>query len=343
MRQHTKWFMGFMSIVLSCSVAIAGFNYWIDPLWLFGHDHRYNQIQYMIDERLQKTNYMTYHPFHYDGLLIGGSRTTYINQHDFQGMTMYNYGVSSFNLAEALPMIRYAKQVRGQDFKTIVLQVDFTDVYSANKGVGIQSVLDEHKNPLYRWKSLFAYDTLQYAIDNFKMSRTHRYPLGVRYYNRQNVVNSIRVLSNEAFSQVSYTKIKSVTERLKAKNVPYLDSYLSILKQIKTDNPHTKFLIFTPPMPAEHSQALLDGSGKANYARWLKETVEVFGEVHHYYYTNSITLNQQNYIDPNHFNPKIGTMIAHQLTGQADPTIPEDFGIVLNKANLDVYLAMLPE
>ena len=53
---------------------------------------------------------------------------------------------------------------------------------------------------------------------------------------------------------------------------------------------------------------------------------------------NSITTNLENYPDDSHYYPYIGKLIANRISDFDTPKIPNDFGIVLNKDNLDEYL-----
>ena len=72
----------------------ALFNYTIDPLWTFGSSNRYNNAQPGFDERQLKTNRAYFGGLkQYDALMLGSSRGTYINQHDFKTMKLFNYSI----------------------------------------------------------------------------------------------------------------------------------------------------------------------------------------------------------------------------------------------------------
>ena len=59
----------------------------IDPLWSFAYDNKFNTIQKGFNERQQKTNNVYFNGLNeYDRILLGSSRTTFINQNDFQNM-----------------------------------------------------------------------------------------------------------------------------------------------------------------------------------------------------------------------------------------------------------------
>jgi hypothetical protein len=53
---------------------------------------------------------------------------------------------------------------------------------------------------------------------------------------------------------------------------------------------------------------------------------------------NTITANPSNYADLHHFYPEFGRLIADRITGTPNPSLPEDFGIVVTKKNLAAHL-----
>jgi hypothetical protein len=79
-----------------------------------------------------------------------------------------------------------------------------------------------------------------------------------------------------------------------------------------------------------------------DYERWLRDLVEVSGEVHHFEYLNSVTRDRgENFFDGSHYYPEIGKVMAHFIMGSPDVERPPDFGILLNKANIDAQLEVI--
>ena len=73
-----------VTIMLSAGLMlISGLNALIDPLWLFKHEHRLNSVQPFFDGRAQKTNWLHARVGQFDAVLLGSSRSTYIDQRGF--------------------------------------------------------------------------------------------------------------------------------------------------------------------------------------------------------------------------------------------------------------------
>jgi hypothetical protein len=78
-----------------------------------------------------------------------------------------------------------------------------------------------------------------------------------------------------------------------------------------------------------------------DYCRWLRELVAVFGGIHNFMYLNTVTKDLRNYYDADHFFPKIGTLVAHKISGYPDRNIPKDFGVYLTNDNLEQHISLL--
>lgn len=334
MNGYRTWFRVVLIIIMLPLLAIAGFNFFIDPLWNFSHSHAYNRIQQSFNERQQKTNQVTFGPFDSDGLLLGSSRCTYINQNDFTNMKVYNYAVSAMTLDEYDGYINYARQQHGREFDTIYLGLDF---YATNRNLKrsfeepayyIQTANDFG----YRYKTLLSLDTLHYSLENYRDSKA-----GIARdftYDRKNVKTL-----NEVPDAVREAKIKEsikTDRRHLTENYSYHD-VRKILMEIKAHNPHTRFVVFTTPVAEPIYEVMVSEGLWPYYRQWLSDIVDVFGEVYHFNSLNSITRDTRNFYDGSHVYPKVNTLLVHRLIGQADPRLPDDFGILLNRQNLDDY------
>lgn len=328
MISYKKWFFATLCLILLPLLAIAGFNFYIDPLWNFGHAHRYNQIQASFDERQQKTNRVTFIPFAYDALILGSSRTTYISQYDFPGCRAYNYSVSNMLLDEYYDYVEYAKARRGREFDIIIIGLDF---YTTN-----QNIEREFSEPSfyigqanewgYRYKTLLSRDLLRYSWQNYQAARLGQ-PQNFAY-NRRNVKTLNIVPSGEKQSKIDATVDKY--RRDIYANYHYAD-VKGTLSRLRESNPKSRFIVFTTPISQPLYELMLEEGLYPYYQRWLSDCVEVFGEVYNFMGPNSITTDLDNYYDASHIYPHIGTLIAHRVMNSPDSRIPEDFGVLMKK------------
>jgi hypothetical protein len=335
-----QWIKTFLLLSLFAFGCISLINYIIDPLWTFNHTNRFNRIQEGFNERQQKSNYVYFHKLNqFDGIMLGSSRTTFINQYDFSSMKIYNYAFNSTYPFEYKKYIDFAKKNRKTPLKYIIIGLDFYGTNVPNiKKIGIYPPEHYFNNTisfLYRYKMLLLKDTLKKSLTNMKNSLSNYKQHG---YSRDNIKYNIKVSEEERVKNYRIN-IKRHVKEMSGKNYTYNENYIYILKQLKIDNPHTKFIIFSSPITADLLVSTIkNGDRFKEYERWLKETISVFGEIHHFMTINTITKNLQNYIDDDHYYPFVGTLLAHKIIGQKDNNIPKDFGILLNNRNIDKFL-----
>ena len=333
---NKKWITTFfIPIVLGMSFHGA-INYTIDPLWTFSHSNKYNTKQNDFNERQQKTNHLYFNGLNkYEGILLGSSRSTFINQNDFINMKIYNYASNSMLPFEYSDYLNYAKNIKGQELKYIIIGADFygSAVPQTVEFEKPSFYINQTQEFMYRYKLLL-------SRDNFKQSKKNytNYTKGTeRYYDRFNIKYQKKIAEEDRKNRYNLT-IKKHLKTFSDDVYLYDKNYIKILKKIKEEHPTTKFIIFTSPVTANLLIAILKDKHKLKeYKRWLKEIIEVFGEVHHFMTINSITTNLQNYPDDDHYYPHIAKLLANKLSNHKNSEIPDDFGIILNKNNFDSY------
>lgn len=331
-------------LIAVCLLPIAVFNYLIDPMWTFGSNNKYNQVQTVINERQQKTNYLYFNNDQYDTLLIGSSRSTYINQNEFSNRKVFNYAVADLSFKDYNHMIEFAKSQKGFNVDTIIIGVDFfkTSIAQTSTDSNFHTYIDQAKEPFYRYKSLLSLDVLDYSRHNYNLSKVGEV-VEPRNYNRNNVAEAAQIDSEE--------KEKETVEKIsKFRNVFYKDEkyeynkeFKDMLEMIKKNNPDTEFILFTTPIYSGLFDALIEEGRYPDYVRWLEDITEVFGEVHHFMYPNSVTNNIENYFDGHHFYPNVGSMIAHVINGERSDEEPDDFGVLIKQGELEERLNQLVE
>ena len=338
MNVYKQWLLKVLAafMILGCLFAmpIAIFNYTTDPLWLFTHKNEWNDVQQGFNERQQKVNKFKYGEEQYDALLLGSSRSTYINQHDFKDLKVFNFAVSSMYAEEYKGYIDYAKEINGKPFEYIFLGLDFfaTNKYRELAEEKPEFYTEEADSYLYRIKSTASFDTLKKSISVYQSSKKNQ-PVFIdhRFYNRENVAMPFPV-----DDQLRQARIETNIYQFFQNNEPYEydPKVMEMLKQLKAENPKTKFIVYTTPVTLPRfviemqNEEYLKG-----YERWLMDLTETFGTVHHFMDINEMTRHLPNFIDSHHFTPDAGTKIVQAIWN--DRNKYSNFGVTLNKDNAE--------
>lgn len=338
----------FLKIVLSIFVIVNFFsmanisitNYLADPLWLFSNQNKFNEKQDGFDERQQRTNYIYFKSEgKFDGILLGSSRATFVNQNDFVNMNIFNYSSNSMHAFEYKEYIDFAKKVKGEDLKYIIIGSDFYNT-AIPKDVKFNKpnfYINNTTSSFYKYKMLFSYDLYLRSQEQIKKSTNNK----SMYYDRNNVKYQHKVSEEERKKRYDIT-LKKHVQYFSYPNYELNNDYANILKIIKKENPNTKFIIYTSAVTADLLASIIKNANRwEDYKKWLYELIEVFGEVHHFMDINSITKNLENYPDDDHAYPFVLKLLANKISNFENKEIPEDFGIVLTKDNIEKYLKNL--
>ncbi|WP_078555902.1 hypothetical protein [Bacillus alkalicellulosilyticus] len=337
MKKNRMWVLSVITVMLVILLAVGSVNYIVDPLWLNNNKNQFNKLQSSFDERQQKTNHITFNDFNYDTLIVGTSRTTYINQHEFIGLKAYNYSVSAMRISEYNDYIEYAKTRNGKDFEFIVLELYWEsfnkDIPSTHNDPSYY--INTSNLPFYRLGSLLSIDTLEYSKENIEASFNERLT-ETRMYDRDNIAYTKGKSEKRSKREKEEFLAKAKNNRYKSN---YDENYIGHLNVIKENNPNTKFIIFTNPLTDYHLKSKVSNSSSfKDYERWINDMIEVFGEVYNFTTINTITNDITNYYDSHHFYPEVGTLIAHRLVGYENELIPSDFGILVTNENVGQHL-----
>lgn len=334
-----QWLKINLTLLVIILFTIGTFNLFMDPFWCFEHKHRYNQFQKGMNERQQKANKIYFSSEKYTSLLLGSSRTTYMNQNDFKNLKVFNFSASGMRPQEYKTYIDFVIQDAKQPINTIIIGADFFGYlnYGAFMYNNAPLIVHTTKSPYYRWKIIFSFDALNNSFKNFRdyldpNNHTDR-------YNRDNVKNRIKFPINTARNKQIETDIKIyANEEYSSKPNPQFDS---IMHTIKNNYHNKKFIIYTTPISEPLFKELIKKNHYKDYENWLRNLVKIYGEVHHFMYIHSISKNYLEYFaDSNHAYPETNKLIAAKITNNPIK-IPNDFGMLLTDKNIEEKLKEL--
>lgn len=327
-----------MAIFASLTAAVAGFNYWIDPLWHYGHAHEFNDVQVVTDEREQKTANQIYVPKDADTLLIGSSRSTYIHTDAFSDWDVYNYSVANLSMREYQTMMSFAFE-ENPDYERVVLGVDFfkSSTQEAEAPRSISNHVKRVTEPFYRSKNLLSFDLLKTSYENFQLASEDAITED-RLYNREGNAFAERLSEEETLAQTE-SKIRKFESTFYGERYTYFPKYKEVMTKVRDTHPEAEKIVYTTPISSELFKSL-DSTGLYDeYEIWLRDLVDVYGGVWNFMYPNTVTNDITNYFDGHHFYPEVGDMIAARVEQGEAADVPENFGVYVTPENIDEHLA----
>lgn len=330
-----RFLIVFSTILFSGLGGVIAFNAWMDPLWLFDHQHAFNRRQTGFDERQQKINRLLFGAPRFDALLLGSSRATYIDQHDFPGYEVFNLAASGMRPHEYGGYIDVAERTSGKPTSTVFLAIDFFATNRNYRG-GEQSpetYFASAREPLYRLKNLVSADLFEKSLANFRARQAE-----CDCYDRANVKHMAMPAGEQKVRNLHHD-LDVFREHVYGSGYSYDEGLKEVWHQLRTRYPNTRFVVFTTPTAEPLFRLMVQTGHLADYERWLTDAVEEFGQVRDFMGISSITSNLDNYQDGGHFTPAVGRIIAGKVVGEAP--LPEDFGTVVTRDNIAHHLAKI--
>lgn len=315
----------FVKITIISTLVIINFvallNYYIDPLRMFQHNNMFNNKQLDFNERQQKTNYLYFNNISYKNVMIGSSRTTYLNEKHFYPET-FNYACNNMSPYEYEKFLNYFTYINKKEPEIIILGIDFFGTaIERNQRFEKQNYLKNTIEPLYRFKALYNLRLAEYSIKNIRQNIKIKKP----YYSRDNIKFTPEHYFIDDQAKVDETLVKF-------KNYEYDKNLKEYYKNLKKSYKNSKFIVFTTPITINQLEEYKQKGLLNYYFQWLNELVEVFDVVYHFAYPNEITNNLSYFFDAGHALPKISPHIADFILDRESKL--EGFGIKLTKDNL---------
>ena len=329
-----QWNKAVLTISAMLVLGVFSVNVFIDSANIFKHSHSLNRWKTAFDERLQKTSYLTHRSDieAIDTLLFGSSRNTYYDQENFASLSVFNYAFSNGNPEEYVTFLNYAKTLKDDAFSNIIIGLDFVGYGFVDKNAESNARLI---NDIQGSFFLAKYVSLDMAFNSLKTVVSSVYTkLGTRVYDNNN---------NTYISRVDPQTTIEVAERLSEfyySRMVFDEGYFDALKEMRSSNPETKFIIFTNPVSAPFLRAIYsDHSLKDKYFHWIREIVDIFGEVYFFTYPNEFSKNYMTLSnDGSHYYKETLITISNVLQSREQI---DEFGLLLEKENLEHKLSVI--
>ena len=327
MTKYKKWIFFSLLTVISITSIISVLNYISNPLWCFNHNLKISKYKNQYNEREQKTNLLYFGKNDYNAILMGSSRSSFINVNKSKKYNLFNYSIASLHIKEYKGYIDIANKINPNSTQTIILGLDF---FSYLKDSKIAKLPKEFYSD--RFKTLLSYDSLRKAKKNIKIKNDTK----ERVYTYDYSVYTTKREPTETKKNMP-DKIENFTKRFYSSQGHY-EEYTNILYKMKSSYPKSTFIVFTTPITKDLFIKLKEHNLYEEYENWIKDLTFVFGEVHHFMYLNEITNNSyENFYDGHHAYPNIATLILNQIENKNN----KDFGMIINQKNITDILIKL--
>ncbi|MFO1072716.1 MAG: hypothetical protein U1E17_08565 [Geminicoccaceae bacterium] len=328
-------------VALGCTL-VVGLNALIDPWWFFAQANPLNRVQEDVDERAQKTNWLEARKGEFDAVLIGSSRASYIDRHDFAPLKLFNYAVNAMTPREYQPYLDHFAAVNGRP-KVIYLGVDlFTSrVKPVFDLAPPEFYLGRAGDPRYLASALLSLETAGYSLRSVQGSLGLDPARKPERYDRDDVRYFGRTITEEMRYRNLLRSLEQYRTKVYGADFVYDAGLPEVWRHLRESYPEARIVVFTTPTSEPLFSLMVQMGRFPDYERWLADLVGTFGEVWDFMGLNSITTEQHHYLDAHHFEPAVGRLIVARINGGMLPPEHADFGRLVTPANLPAHLATM--
>lgn len=312
-------------------------------MWTFQKKFFLHQYQSDFNEGQQKINLIYFHKPSYETLIIGNSRTSYLNQTIVPNSKAFNLGINALDPSQYNKYIKYAQQHNSKKIKQIILTLDFQFYLPHSTPITtniLKDFTEQTESFLYRYKLLFSLDTLKLSFKNIRNVLFDSYKKRDKTYNEYFIADSYQKdpknIKHKIKNHLNHLKLISYKPNL---------TYKDILLEIKNENKDVKFIVYISPLPEPVIKEYIGNEENFKlYKLWIKDIIDVFGNVHNFMHKNDITEKYEvNFLDATHFYPKIGDTIISEIFKTNERTSLNNFDIFINHANYESHMDIICE
>lgn len=306
---YQKWISAFAVTAVTVLIIIGVVNFLVDPMFMFREKKNIYDEIFRINWRLQKTNYLRFVNSDFGSFMLGSSHVYMIRNNDMSDKNFFNYWVPGLHAKEYLLNMSFLPKEKPL---RIYLGLDF---FGTNENWDYP----EKFLPLGSKMDIFSLSMLRYSV-KILFSKPNK-------ETDKSDISDMKQIAKDRVSGLLYKYL-------------FNESFGEIILNLRNEYPQHKFIVFLTSETNEYMREAYINRGLLNsYLRWIRETVQVFGEVWNFNYVNSVTSNLDYWDDSDHMNKHGFHFMAQRISGGAD--CPEDFGILVTKENLEEHIKFL--
>lgn len=310
---------------------VISINFIVDPLYNWGVLKTFDFKKPDFDERIQKTNYLSNIDNNYDAVLIGNSRSTYLNTKDFDlGVRVFNYSVNAMSVYEYEQVLQNFIKLTGTTPKMVLIGVDPFN-FSGQDIEMLRMALNSSRELSSRVKNLLSFDVLDFSVQTIIKTiyvELNKKDRKQRYYDNTLVKGN--------YSRNTISNEKYVKDFSSVQNMDY--NILEEYKRLKEKYANIQFLVYCLPFHADLINDLEKNKDfKAEREKFILELVNIFGQVYYFNYINEYNSLYLDFYDSFHFYPYLGQIIIKNINNLSKNKKSE-YGFLIDKSNYKIII-----
>lgn len=329
-----KWIKVWISIIILIISIVGITNYIIDPYHIFKKENEYYKAP--IQTRFLKVEYLEENKNKYNSYMMSSSRigttSPKVIEKYIKNSKFYNFWLGSANLDDIRIHLEYMLK-QNYKIENLYLQIGLDNMYNSNYTESVHPYVVDNSIILFYLNRLFNIDIASIYKKMIAYSKRSFYQLNIKtgvlnYINRDRWISEdhINYIKNEpSFHKLLQPEYRFITKNKVRQN-------LSIINKLCSDN-HINLIIFTTP----HHKVKMDQFDTESYLDFLK-VISEFNNFYNFSGYNTVTTNNYNYYENNHYLPNVANLIAAKIFNDNSISVPNDFGFYVTKKNIDRYL-----
>lgn len=333
--KHRKFIYLIVILTTVFFVSYLSFCYILDPE---GMNSRFDtgliKDEQVVDGRTKK--FVGLNTFKPDTIMLGGSRTQFMDTRDVQKYTkdrVYNLSMNSSNLEEQYLFLEYA--LNHFSIKHVIIGLNF---YTFNGSITDSPKIDnELFSKGFTLKKELNYYLLMpiasYLKNEYKFKYTEPlYLNGSRtHYNQKMFISTQTWATMEKNSNDAYKRIYASYKKVDPKKLELLRKMVQLCK-----DHHVDLKVFITAIYQSQFDLLKNPNKLDVYCAWKRDVANITN-YYDFMYQNSVTRNKNYYIDPSHLKQEYGYWYFAKIFNDISVAVPPDFGVYVTPENIDSH------
>jgi len=350
MKIEAAWLRTFTLIVVAPAViaelAVVALNLYVDPLWTLPITQR--RLAYCVrNERVNKVNLLDHSTHKWDSVVLGNSRTAFVDPRFFKNSDIFNLAVNSMRISEYIDYLKIFVRHVGKP-KIAYIAFDFishaggADITANENTSRAASAIEAMSiNPLYAAETTLDWGTAFYSVDVLANCNANDYERSLYWY------GGAEFIKRQTYDMQHDQMIDNQAEDFIRPNMldttfrpdTLLSMQIDTLKGLLAQG---KIVAFVPPITARLLLAEMAAGRLDDYLDWLGTLVDKFGAVAYFSGINGFTEDITNFYDAHHVYSDLTGQIVEILEGRTPPH-PDGFGRLITAKNLPEFAKSLRE